>query len=91
MTFRVRRFRGRQLFAQQRRQIANGGGGDVAGSEAYSRFGLDAGTQFEGAQRVNAVLGERPVGIDATTQDQADLIGEQTPQPGGPLVRQATR
>ena len=52
---------------------------------------LDAGAQFEGAQRVNAVLGERPVGIDAATQDQADLIGDQTPQPGGPLVWQATR
>jgi hypothetical protein len=59
-------FRGRQLFAQQPGQTANGG--DVGGRDAYSRFGLDAGAQFEGAQRVNAVLGERTVGIDAATQ-----------------------
>jgi cytochrome P450 len=35
---------GRQLFAQQFRQTAKGGDGDFAGSEAYSRFGLDTGT-----------------------------------------------
>ena len=59
---------------------------EVAGRDAYSGFGLDVGAQFEGAQRVQAVLGERPVGIDGATQDQADLVGDQTPQPGGPLV-----
>ena len=37
-------FRGRQLFAQQPRQTANGDGGDVGGGDAYPRFGLDAGT-----------------------------------------------
>ena len=76
MTFASCASRGRQLLAQQRREIANGSGGDFAGSKANTRFRLDAGTQFEGAQRVNSVLGERPVGIDVATQDQADLIGE---------------
>ena len=56
-------FRGRQLFAQQLRQTANGDGRDVGGRDANSRFGLDAGAQFEGAQRVQAVLG-RAAGPD---------------------------
>ena len=42
---------------------------------------------FEVAQRVKAVFGERTVRIDGATQNQADLLGDQTPQPGGPLVR----
>jgi uncharacterized protein YbdZ (MbtH family) len=41
---------------------------------AFSRFGLGAGAWFEGAQRVQAVLGERAVGIDAATQDQGDPV-----------------
>ena len=61
-------------------------GADIRGVDAYSRFGLDAGAQFEVAQRVEAVLGERTVRIDAAAQDQADLIGDQTPKPGGPFV-----
>jgi hypothetical protein len=80
-------FRGRQLFAQHLRQTANGANaGEVGRIDAYSHFGLDAGAQFEGAQRVNAELGERPVGIDAATQEEADLIGDQAPQPGRPLA-----
>ena len=34
---------------------------------------------------------QRTVGIDAATHDQADLIGDHSPQPGGPLVRRAAR
>ena len=62
-------------------------GGDVSGADAYARFGLDAGAQFEVAQRVQTVLGQRAVRIDRATQNQTDLIGDQAPQPGGPLVR----
>ena len=39
---------------------------------------------FRGAQRVHAVFGEWTVRVDVATQDQADLIGDQTPQPDGP-------
>lgn len=42
--------RGRQPFVQYLCQIANGGCRDFAGSEAYSGFGLDAGTEFQGAE-----------------------------------------
>ena len=42
--------------------------------------------QFEVAQRVQSVLGQRMVGIDVAAQDQTDLLGEQTPQPAGPLI-----
>ena len=42
--------------------------------------------QFLAAQRVEAVLGEFPVGVDGTAQDQADLLGDQASQPGGPLI-----
>ena len=62
-------------------------GGDVGGVDAYSRLALDAGAQFEVAQRVEAVLGERTVRIDGATQNQADLLGDQTPKSGGPLVQ----
>ena len=84
---RCRRYglHGRQRVAQVLRQTSNGG--DVRGDDADSRFGLDAGAQFEVAQRVKAVLGQRTVRVDGATQDQADLLGDQTPEPAGPLVR----
>ena len=49
------------------------------GADANTRFGFDARTQFEVAQRVQAIFGKRPVRIDGATQDQTDLIGDQTP------------
>ena len=62
-------------------------GGDVGSGNAHTCFGLDAGSQFHNANRIQAVLEQRAVGIDAATQDQADPIGDQTPQPSRPLVR----
>ena len=59
----------------------------MGGVDAYSRFALDAGAQFEVAQRVEAVLEERTVRIDGAAQNQADLLGNQTPKSGRPLVQ----
>src|SRR5579884_3849628 len=76
-TLLSRSFCGRQLFNQQSGQPANGADlGQVGGIDADPRFGLDPGAQFQGTQRVQTVLGKRPVRIDAATQDQADLLGE---------------
>ena len=76
----VTRVLGRQRVAQVLGQGPHSG--DVLGVDAYSGFVLDARAQFEVAQRVEAVLGERTVRIDGATQNQADLLGDQTPKPG---------
>lgn len=54
--------------------------------QAHPRFGLDTGAQFEVAQRVEAVLGQRAVRVDRAPQTQADVVRYQPPEAGGPLV-----
>ena len=54
----------------------------MGGVEAYSRLALDPVAQFEVAQRVESVLEERTVWIDGAPQNQADLLGNQTPKSG---------
>src|SRR5271163_1266849 len=74
----------RELVVQVIRQTPHGG--DVGRGDAYPCYGLDVGAQLEVAQRVKAILGKRMVRIDVAAQNQTDLLGKQTPQPGGPLV-----
>ena len=38
---------------------------------------LDVGAQLQGAKGIQAVLGERAIGIDRPAQDEADLVGDQ--------------
>ena len=60
--------------------------GDGLGGDPDTGLGFDAGPQFEVAQRVQPVVGERAVRVDRAAQDQAGLLGHQPPKPGGPLV-----
>src|SRR5262249_27105692 len=78
---------GRQRLRQVRAQRACGVvGRDRLGRDADTGLGFDAGAQLQVAQRVQPVVGERPVRVDRATQDQAGLLGDQLAQPGGPLV-----
>ena len=61
--------------------------GDGLGGEANSGLGLDPGTQFEVAQRVETVIGERAVGVDGASQDRPDLLADQMPKTAGPFLR----
>ena len=60
--------------------------GDVGGAGADPGFSFDAGAQFEIAQRIESVVGERTIGVDGAAQDQADLLGDQTTKSARPLV-----
>src|SRR5262245_44166345 len=67
-----------QVQAESTRGIV---GGDDLRGYSYSGLGFDASPQFEVAQRVQAVVGERAVGIYRAAQDQAGLLRYQAPQP----------
>lgn len=59
--------------------------GDLCGTDAYTRFGFDAGPQLQVAQGIQTIVGQRPVRINGSPQQQADLVRYQPPDCAGPL------